>query len=68
MDAIKAAMAGLQSSQRRWPTSLRSLLVDGVIAGRGSVLVFPPHHHPFASWAPDIWATCRRAAFLLTYG
>ena len=44
MDAIKAAMAGLGA----WTTThmsegpLRSLLVDGVIAGAGSVLVFLP--------------------------
>jgi ferrous iron transport protein B len=44
MDAIKAAMAGLGD----WTTAhmaegpLRSLLVDGVIAGAGSVLVFLP--------------------------
>jgi ferrous iron transport protein B len=44
MDAIKAAMAGLGA----WTTAhmadgpLRSLLVDGVIAGAGSVLVFLP--------------------------
>jgi ferrous iron transport protein B len=44
MDAIKAAMAGLGE----WTAShmaegpLRSLLVDGVIAGAGSVLVFLP--------------------------
>jgi ferrous iron transport protein B len=44
MDAIKAAMAGLGD----WVTAhmaggpLRSLLVDGVIAGAGSVLVFLP--------------------------
>ena len=44
MDAIKAAMAGLGE----WTTAhmadgpLRSLLVDGVIAGAGSVLVFLP--------------------------
>ena len=44
MDAIKAAMAGLGD----WITAhmaegpLRSLLVDGVIAGVGSVLVFLP--------------------------
>jgi ferrous iron transport protein B len=44
MDAIKAAMAGLGE----WTTThmsegpLRSLLVDGVIAGAGSVLVFLP--------------------------
>jgi ferrous iron transport protein B len=44
MDAIKAAMAGLGS----WTTAhmadgpLRSLLVDGVIAGLGSVIVFLP--------------------------
>jgi ferrous iron transport protein B len=44
MDAIKAAMAGLgsavTSSMADGP--LRSLLVDGVIAGAGSVLVFLP--------------------------
>ena len=44
MDAIKAAMAG----SARWTTAhmadgpLRSLLVDGVIAGAGSVIVFLP--------------------------
>jgi ferrous iron transport protein B len=44
MDAIKAAMAGLGE----WTTAhmaegpLRSLIVDGVIAGAGSVLVFLP--------------------------
>ena len=44
MDAIKAAMAGLGG----WTTAhmadgpLRSLLVDGVIAGLGSVIVFLP--------------------------
>jgi len=44
MDAIKAAMAGVGE----WITAhmaegpLRSLLVDGVIAGAGSVLVFLP--------------------------
>ena len=44
MDAIKAAMAGLGE----WTTAhmaegpLRSLLVDGVIAGAGSVIVFLP--------------------------
>jgi ferrous iron transport protein B len=44
MDAIKAGMAGLGD----WTTAhmaegpLRSLLVDGVIAGAGSVLVFLP--------------------------
>ena len=44
MDAIKAAMAGLGA----WTTThmaagpLRSLLVDGVIAGAGSVIVFLP--------------------------
>ena len=44
MDAIKAAMAGIGA----WTTShmaegpLRSLLVDGVIAGAGSVIVFLP--------------------------
>jgi ferrous iron transport protein B len=44
MDAIKAAMAGLGE----WTTThmadgpLRSLLVDGVIAGVGSVIVFLP--------------------------
>ena len=44
MDAIKAAMAGVAT----WTTThmadgpLRSLLVDGVIAGVGSVLVFLP--------------------------
>jgi ferrous iron transport protein B len=44
MDAIKAAMAGLGA----WTTAhmaegpLRSLIVDGVIAGAGSVLVFLP--------------------------
>ena len=44
MDAIRAAMAGLGE----WTTAhmadgpLRSLLVDGVIAGAGSVLVFLP--------------------------
>jgi ferrous iron transport protein B len=44
MDAIKAAMAGVGD----WTTGhlaagpLRSLLVDGVIAGAGSVLVFLP--------------------------
>ena len=44
MDAIKAAMAGLGA----WTSShladgpLRSLLVDGVIAGAGSVIVFLP--------------------------
>src|SRR5215212_8453379 len=44
MDAIKAAMAGLGE----WITAhmaegpLRSLLVDGVIAGAGSVIVFLP--------------------------
>jgi len=44
MDAIKAAMAGLGD----WTTAhmsegpLRSLLVDGVIAGLGSVIVFLP--------------------------
>ena len=44
MDAIKEAMAGVG----RWTTThmadgpLRSLLVDGVIAGAGSVLVFLP--------------------------
>ena len=44
MDAIKAAMAGLGE----WTTAhmaegpLRSLLVDGVIAGLGSVIVFLP--------------------------
>jgi ferrous iron transport protein B len=44
MDAIKAAMAGLG----QWTTAhmpegpLRSLLVDGVIAGAGSVIVFLP--------------------------
>jgi ferrous iron transport protein B len=44
MDAIKAAMAGIGA----WTTAhmaegpLRSLLVDGVIAGAGSVLVFLP--------------------------
>jgi len=44
MDAIKAAMAGLgdwvNASMADGP--LRSLLVDGVIAGAGSVLVFLP--------------------------
>jgi ferrous iron transport protein B len=44
MDAIKAAMAGLggavTSSMADGP--LRSLLIDGVIAGAGSVLVFLP--------------------------
>jgi ferrous iron transport protein B len=44
MDAIKAAMAGLGQavtvSMAEGP--LRSLLVDGVIAGAGSVLVFLP--------------------------
>jgi ferrous iron transport protein B len=44
MDAIKAAMAGVGE----WTTAhmaegpLRSLLVDGVIAGAGSVIVFLP--------------------------
>ena len=44
MDAIKAAMAGIGA----WTTThmaegpLRSLLVDGVIAGAGSVIVFLP--------------------------
>ncbi|MEP7296672.1 MAG: ferrous iron transporter B [Burkholderiales bacterium] len=44
MDAIKAVMAGLGA----WTTThmaegpLRSLLVDGVIAGAGSVIVFLP--------------------------
>ncbi|HEX6706683.1 MAG TPA: ferrous iron transporter B [Albitalea sp.] len=44
MDAIKAAMAGVGA----WTTAhmadgpLRSLLVDGVIAGAGSVIVFLP--------------------------
>jgi len=44
MDAIKATMAGLG----QWTTAhmaegpLRSLLVDGVIAGAGSVIVFLP--------------------------
>ena len=44
MDAIKAAMAGLGE----WLTAhmaegpLRSLLVDGVVAGAGSVIVFLP--------------------------
>ncbi|HMC16154.1 MAG TPA: ferrous iron transporter B, partial [Albitalea sp.] len=44
MDAIKSAMAGLGG----WTTAhmpegpLRSLLVDGVIAGAGSVIVFLP--------------------------
>ncbi|HJV97436.1 MAG TPA: ferrous iron transporter B [Albitalea sp.] len=44
MDAIKSAMAGLGE----WTTThlaegpLRSLIVDGVIAGAGSVLVFLP--------------------------
>jgi len=44
MDAIKATMAGLGN----WTTAhmsegpLRSLLVDGVIAGAGSVIVFLP--------------------------
>jgi len=44
MDAIKAAMAGvgewIATSMAEGP--LRSLLVDGVIAGAGSVLVFLP--------------------------
>ena len=45
MDAIKAAMAGARRVDHgaHWPTGpLRSLLVDGVIAGAGSVLVFLP--------------------------
>jgi ferrous iron transport protein B len=44
MDAIKAAMAGVGEWIRRAMAEgpLRSLLVDGVIAGAGSVLVFLP--------------------------
>ena len=44
MDAIKAAMAGLGSAVNASMADgpLRSLLVDGVIAGAGSVLVFLP--------------------------
>ena len=44
MDAIKAAMAGLASAVKASMADgpLRSLLVDGVIAGAGSVLVFLP--------------------------
>jgi ferrous iron transport protein B len=44
MDAIKAAMAGLGewTSAHMAEGPLRSLLVDGVIAGAGSVLVFLP--------------------------
>jgi ferrous iron transport protein B len=44
MDAIKAAMAGVGDwvSTHMAEGPLRSLLVDGVIAGAGSVLVFLP--------------------------
>ncbi|MBL8349439.1 MAG: ferrous iron transporter B [Burkholderiaceae bacterium] len=44
MDAIKAAMqaAGVWVSSEMAPGPLRSLLVDGAIAGAGSVLVFLP--------------------------
>jgi len=44
MDAIKAAMAGLGNAVNAALADgpLRSLLVDGVIAGAGSVLVFLP--------------------------
>ncbi len=45
MDAIKAAMESLGERRRAMrcrTASLRSLLVDGVIAGAGSVLVFLP--------------------------
>ena len=45
MDAIKAAMAGLGGAvdaAHMADGPLRSLLVDGVIAGVGSVLVFLP--------------------------
>ena len=44
MDAIKAAMAGLGqwTSAHMADGPLKSLLVDGVIAGAGSVLVFLP--------------------------
>ena len=44
MDAIKAAMDGLGVALRHTlpPGILQSLLVDGVIAGAGSVLVFLP--------------------------
>jgi ferrous iron transport protein B len=44
MDAIKAAMAGVGESVSTHMAEgpLRSLLVDGVIAGAGSVLVFLP--------------------------
>jgi ferrous iron transport protein B len=44
MDAIKAAMAGLGTwtSAHMAEGPLRSLLVDGVIAGAGSVIVFLP--------------------------
>ena len=44
MDAIKAGMAALAElvTTQMAPGPLRSLLVDGVIAGAGSVLVFLP--------------------------
>ena len=44
MDAIKAGVALLGASVETWmaPGPLRSLLVDGVIAGVGSVFVFLP--------------------------
>jgi ferrous iron transport protein B len=44
MDAIKAAMAGVGAwtTSHLGPGPLRSLLVDGVIAGAGSVIVFLP--------------------------
>ena len=44
MDAIKALMAGLAAwtTQHMADGPLRSLLVDGVIAGAGSVIVFLP--------------------------
>ncbi|HVY05823.1 MAG TPA: ferrous iron transporter B [Burkholderiales bacterium] len=44
MDAIKAGMDGLGELVKSWVPAgiLQSLLVDGVIAGAGSVLVFLP--------------------------
>jgi ferrous iron transport protein B len=44
MDAIKAAMDGAGGLLKQWMPEgvLQSLLVDGVIAGAGSVLVFLP--------------------------
>ena len=44
MDGIEAAMAGLGVAVGQWlpDGSLRSLVVDGVIAGAGGVLVFLP--------------------------